>query len=109
MKLITREVLRRILGAQYTLEKSSGEKYTIQCEIQSITTEDVKFGSYGVWDIGNLRGFFLPYYEIEGETVTVEEDDILYVGDERYRVERIIRHLFRGEEVFREALLERII
>ena len=105
MKLIDRSTLKNLLGGTFTLEKSDGTQYTIQAEVQGITLEDLKYGSYGVWESVNLRAFFLPYYTINGETITVEEDDYLYVDSKKYRIVRLIQHMFRGEEVYREAFL----
>lgn len=126
MKSIPRIQLKKLLKHEVTLGKFTegnlsgdpdniydqhGETFTthtILCEIQPITMEDETSAVPGILHAGDAWGFFLPYYWIEGEQITIDPEDHITCEGVTYAVARTEDHYQGNNIVWRRAYLRRV-
>lgn len=93
----------------YGVRGETFQTYTIKAEIQPITMEDEAQAIPGLIHTGDAWGFFLPYYELEGEEISVEPEDQIKCEGITYEVARIEDHYQGNNIVWRRAYLRRIV
>lgn len=126
-KAIPRWMMKKFLNRNVTLEKVteteieySGtvdpygmtevtkETFTVRAEIQYVTMEDLQFMPPGILTIGDAIGYFLTYYDLEGQIITIDPNDIIKDGDNILRVDTILDHTHGKADVYRRAYLRRM-
>jgi len=104
---ITRAVVKPLLTIDLTLIKQdTGTEYTIKGYLQTVTEVEL-LARAGIWERYSVRGFFLPFYSIDGSIVKVEEGDRIKDPDgNEYVVGRVITQWYNGEAIYVEAYME---
>lgn len=82
--------------------------FNIQAEIQPITMEDEIQAVPGLLHAGDAWGFFLAYYDLEGDQITVDPEDQIICESILYEVVRIEDHYQGNNIVWRRAYLRRV-
>ena len=104
---ITEKIVKPMLTQSLTLIKTSGTEYTIKGYVQMVSSISAMFKDVGIFESYDVRGFFLPYYEIGDETIVVEQNDRIKLSDgTSYVVTRVFKHYYENKEIYREVLLE---
>ena len=118
--------IRKILDAEVTLHKitvseiassdpfgqvEEGEEIIskIPAQIQVITLQDLAYLPPGVVSEGDAWGFFLPSFEVDAKSYTVEVNDYITFKGVKYLVQRVEDHYQGEERVFRKAILKRVV
>jgi len=88
--------------------KESITKFSLKAQIDVITPEDLTWLPPGLLRVGDARGFFLPYYTLDGKKISVDLKDYIVFDQHTFVVDRI-EDIFYGKDiVYREAYLRRV-
>jgi type IV secretory pathway TrbF-like protein len=124
MKVPPQRKLLHMFRKKVTLEKYSIEEstdsygqteetlvgsYQIDAEIQEVTAEDLVYMRPGVVEVGDAWGYFLPSYLVQGQTVTVEVEDIVKWNNKAWRIDRIEDYYLGGQLMYKRALMKRVV
>ena len=107
MRILSNVFLDRLLDTEVTVVKSDGTQFTAKCKISQYVEEESSLAVAGVYEVGTLIAVFKSKYSIAGIDYTVDEGDQVVFLNQTYDIVRVIPHLHRGEEILREAILER--
>ncbi len=116
-------ILNKLLNEPVTLQKISFTQqdatyastsevvtsYTIHGEIQPLTMADLSLLGPGPYLVGDARGFFQPFYLLDGREITVEPGDRVIDSDATivYLVYKVMHHRVQGRVHHIEAYLRR--
>jgi len=93
-------------GDEFAQTQLTEETYTILADIQQVTLEEIE-ANPGFLKEGDAFGYFLPSYEVDGETVTVEDDDYITFASIKFKVDRTEDFYDAGIHIYRRALLRK--
>ena len=117
-------MLRKVLKKQVTLKRYSVSKkedaygqaqrtledtYSLEAEIQEITSEDLAYFVPGTVEIGDAFGYFLPSYLKKGKTITIQVEDEIVWNNKTWRIERIEDFYYGDKLWYKRAFLKRVI
>ncbi len=97
------------IDSEFGMTEETETTYSISAEIQSITLEDMRFFPAGEIVEGDLWGYFLPVYQIDGEDYRVQLNDYITFKSVKYLVVRIEDEFMNSDTVLRRALLRRVV
>ena len=124
LKVPPRKKLSKIFNKTVTLEKyaytngsdeygqSAGtlvDTYTINAEIQEITSEDLAFLVPGTAEVGDAWGYFYPDYTVKGQTIKIAPEDIVKWNNKTWRIDKIEDYSLGNSIFYKRAFLKRVI
>jgi len=81
----------------------------LEAEIQELTSEDLAFFVPGTVNLGDAYGYFLPDYNVKGQTINIVAEDEVTWNSKTWRIDTIEDYTF-GEQVwYKRALLKRVL
>jgi len=88
-------------------ERNTSGTYTLNAEIQELTSEDLAFFVSGTVNLGDAYGYFLPNYAVNGLIITISSEDEVTWNGKTWRIDTIEDYAL-GENVwYRRALMRR--
>jgi len=122
MKRIPEWKLKKIFKASCTLhkvtvseiedefgmtEETTETTYSIKAEVQPLTSEDLAYLPPGQFSEGDAWAYFLPSYNVNEETLTVEVNDYITFNGIKYLVQRYEDYFEGNNVIYRRAYLKR--
>ena len=106
-KVTLHKVTSTVTDDEFGQATETEVEHTIYAELQGITLEDIMFSPAGMLSEGDMWGYFLPVYELDGDSVYAEVNDYVSFKTIKYLIVKIIDDYMKGETVIRKALLKR--
>jgi hypothetical protein len=104
-----RKIVLVVQDTTFNTTSETATDYAISAEIQPITLEELTLLAPGPFIVGDAKGFFAPFYVVQGVVVTVEPGDRVITSDKTvtYLVFKVLEYRVHGKPHHRECILRR--